>query len=156
MSPVDVVRLAIRFLAKRDRTISQVERFLRSKGASSLQVTQAIHRLSDLRYLNDHAYAQRWVDKRLAVRPMGEERLKAELQARGISEAMAARVTAEALHETDERALAQRALQVAQHHGHRLTLSQMVHLLRQRGFSEEIIDRMIEESRINEEAVYEE
>ncbi|HEU5407105.1 MAG TPA: regulatory protein RecX [Nitrospira sp.] len=143
-------------MSKRDRTITQVEQFLRSKGASSLQVTQAIHRLSDLRYLNDHAYAQRWVNRRLAVRPMGEERLKAELQAKGISEALAARVTAEALREIDERVLAQRALQSAQRHDRRLTSSQMMRLLRQRGFSEETIDRMIEESRMNEEPVYEE
>lgn len=87
---------------------------------------------------------------------MGEERLKAELQAKGISEALAARVTAEALRETDEKALAQRALQSAQRHDRRLTSSQMVRLLRQRGFSEETIDRMIEESRMNEEPVYEE
>jgi regulatory protein len=153
---VDVVHLAVRFLAKRDRTIAQVEQYLRSKGASSLQVTQAIHRLSDLRYLNDHAYAQRWVNKRLAVRPMGEARLKAELQAKGISEALAARVTAEAFRGIDERVLTQRALQAARHHGRRLTLSQMVRLLRQRGFSEDTIDRMIEESGINKEPVYEE
>lgn len=87
---------------------------------------------------------------------MGEERLKAELQAKGISEALAARVTAEALRETDEKVLARRALQAAQHHGRRLTSTQMVYLLRRRGFSQETIDRMIEESRINEELVYEE
>jgi regulatory protein len=156
VNAVDVVPLAIRFLAKRDRTITQVEQFLRSKGASSLQVAQTIHRLSDLRYLNDHAYAQRWVNKRLAVRPMGEERLKAELQAKGISEVMAARVAAEAIRETDEKILARRALQAAQRHGRRSTSSQMMRFLRQRGFSEETIDRMIEKFSTNEETLYEE
>lgn len=87
---------------------------------------------------------------------MGEERLKAELQAKGISEALAAQVAAEALRERDERVLARRALQAAQHHGRRLTSAQAGYLLRQRGFSEETIDRMIEEFRINEESVYEE
>lgn len=87
---------------------------------------------------------------------MGEERLKAELQAKGISEALAARATAEAFRETDERVLARRALQSAQRHDRRLTSSQIVRLLRQRGFSEETIDRMIEASRMNEESVYEE
>lgn len=84
---------------------------------------------------------------------MGEERLKAELQAKGISETLAGRVTAEALREIDEWVLAQRAIQAAQRHGRRLTSSQMVRLLSQRGFSEETIDRMIEETR---EPVYEE
>ena len=150
------MQLGVRFLARRDRTVAQVERHLVSKGASPLQVRQIVRRLSDLSYLNDYDYAQRWVNKRLAVRPMGEERLKTELQAKGISEILAARVTAEVFRETDERVLAQRALQAAQRHGRRLTRSQTMHLLRQRGFSEETIDRMIEESRINEESVYEE
>jgi len=87
---------------------------------------------------------------------MGEERLKAELQAEGISEALAARVTAEALREIDERVLAQRALQSAQRHDRRLTSSQMMRFLRQRGFSEETSDRMIEKFSINEETLYEE
>jgi regulatory protein len=150
------MQLGVRFLARRDRTVVQFERYLLSKGASPLQVRQIVHRLSDLSYLNDYDYAQRWVNKRLVSRPMGQERLRAELQAKGISEVLAARVTAEAFREIDERVLAQRALQTAQHHGRRLTRSQTMHFLRQRGFSEETIDRMIEESRINEESVYEE
>ncbi len=150
------MQLGVRFLAHRDRTVAQVERYLASKGASPLQVRQAIRRLSDLSYLNDYDYAQRWVNKRLAARPMGEERIKTELQAKGISEVLAARVTAEVFRETDERVLAQRTLQAAHHHGRRLTPSQMARLLRQRGFSEETIDRMIEESRITEEPGYEE
>ena len=150
------MQLATRFLARRDRTVAQVEQFLRSKGASPLQVRQTVRRLSDLRYLNDYAYAQRWVDNRLASRPMGQERLKAELQAKGIAETVVDRVMAEALRKIDERVLAQRALQAAQRHGRRLASSQMARLLRQRGFSEETIDRMIGQSGISEEPVYEE
>ena len=87
---------------------------------------------------------------------MGEERLKAELQAKGISEALAALVSAEAVRESDEEVLAHRAIQAAQRHGRRLPSSHMVRLLHQRGFREETIDRMIEEFRINEEPVHEE
>ena len=87
---------------------------------------------------------------------MGEERLKAELQAKGISEVLAARVAAEALRETDEKILARRALQAVQHHGRRLTSPQMMRFLRQRGFSEETIDRMIKKFSTNEETLYEE
>lgn len=88
---------------------------------------------------------------------MGQERLKAELQAKGISESLAAQVTAETFREIDEKVLAQRVIQAAQRHGRRSTLSQMVRLLRQRGFGEDTIDRMImDKSRINEEPLYEE
>lgn len=112
--------------------------------------------MSDLSYLNDYAYAQRWVDNRLASQPMGQERLRAELQGKGIAETLADRVIADAFQEADEEAVARRALRAAQRHGRRLTRSQMIRLLRQRGFSQETIDRMIGEFGINEEPVYEE
>ena len=150
------MELGVQFLARRDRTVVQVERYLLSKGASPLQVRQTIRRLSDLSYLSDYDYARRWVDNRLASRPMGQERLKAELQAKGIAETLADRVIAEAFREADEEAVAHRALQDAQRPGRRLTSPQMGRLLRQRGFSEETIDRMIRGGRINEESVYEE
>lgn len=150
------MQLGVRFLARRDRTVAQVERFLVSKGASPIQVRQTVRRLSDLRYLNDQAYAQRWVDNRLASRPMGHERLKAELQAKGIAETLADRVIADAFGGASEEVAAHRALQTVQRHGRRLTRSQTAHFLRQRGFSEETIDRMIGENGIHEEAVHEE
>lgn len=146
----------MRFLARRDRTVAQVERFLASKGASPVQVRQTVRRLSDLAYLDDYAYAQRWVNKRLAVRPMGEERLKAELQAKGIPETLASQVTADAFREVDEETLAHRALKFVQCRGRRVTRSQMIHLLRRRGFSQEIIDRMIEDYGLGEEPSHEE
>src|SRR5512147_691703 len=71
--------LAIRYLARWDRTAAQVEQFLLRKGAAPAQIQQTIGRLSDLRYLNDGAYAERWIETRLARRPMGRERLEAEL-----------------------------------------------------------------------------
>src|SRR3972149_10872916 len=72
--------LAVRYLARWDRTVAQVEQFLRDRGASPAQAKQTIGRLSDLRYLNDRAYAERWVESRLARRPMGRGGVQAELQ----------------------------------------------------------------------------
>ncbi len=150
------MQLGVRFLARRDRTVAQVEQYLASKGASSLQVRQTVRRLSDLSYLNDRAYAQRWVDNRLASRPMGCERLKAELQARGIAETLADRVITDAFRDVDEETLAHQALNVKQGHGRRLTRSQTVNFLRRRGFGQETIDRMIGEYGLCEGPVYEE
>jgi SOS response regulatory protein OraA/RecX len=87
---------------------------------------------------------------------MGEERLKAELQAKGIPDILAGRVVADIFREVDEETLAHRAVKAAQRPGRLTTLSQMVRLLRQRGFREETIDRMIVKFRMNEEPVYEE
>lgn len=147
------MRLALRFLARRDRTVAQVEQFLRSKGALPAQIRIMIRRLSDLRYLNDHAYAQRWMERRLVSRPMGQARIKAELQAKGIAETVADRVIADAFREVGEERMARRALNARQRHGGRLTPSQSVRFLRQRGFDEEAIDRIVPEGRISDEGM---
>jgi regulatory protein len=58
----------VRYLAQFDRTAAQVERFLTRKGASSAQAKQILSRLSTLRYLDDRAYAARWIETTLARR----------------------------------------------------------------------------------------
>lgn len=133
---------AVRYLARWDRTAAQVEQFLRDKGASPVQVQRTINRLSELRYLNDHAYAVRWLDRRLARKPMGRERLKAELLATGVGEFVAEGAISEALRGVDEEVLARRALTIKRGGGSRLPLVKAVRLLRQRGFEEDTIDRM--------------
>ena len=143
--------LAIRYLARWDRTSAQVERFLLGKGASPAQINETITRLSDLRYLNDGAYAERWIETCLARRPMGRERLEAELLFKGVSEAVAGRAIRAALRDLDEDTLARRALAVIRRPGRRLTPAQSVRLLRQRGFEEETIDRMIGDRTRHEE-----
>ena len=137
------MHLAVRYLARWDRTVAQVEQFLLSKGASASQAKQTISRLSDLRYLDDRAYAGRWIESRLARQPMGRERLLAELQAKGIQETVAERAVREALREVDDDTLAKRALKSWQRKGRRVTALQAVRLLRQWGFEEETIERTI-------------
>jgi regulatory protein len=142
--------LAVRYLARWDRTAAQVEQFLLSKGASAYQAKQAIIRLSDLRYLDDRAYAGRWIESRLARQPMGRERLLAELQAKGIGEAVAEGAVSEALGAVDDDTLAKRAFKAWQRKGRRVTPLQAVRLLRQWGFEEETIERTIRDRFGNE------
>jgi regulatory protein len=137
------LQLAVRYLARWDRTAAQVERFLKDKGAAPAQVKRTVNRLSELRYLDDRVYAQRWIESRLARKPMGRERLKAELLARGIAESHADRAIREVLRGVDEEALARRALRVKQGRGGRLAPLKAARLLRQRGFEEETIDRIM-------------
>lgn len=147
------MQLATRLLARRDRSVAQVEEFLRSKGALPRQIAHTIRRLSDLRYLNDYAYAQRWVEQRLVSRPMGQARIKAELEAKGIAETVADRVIADVFREVGEERMARRALNVRQRHGSRLTQAQSVRFLRQRGFDEETIDRIVMVARGSDEGL---
>jgi regulatory protein len=135
---------AVRYLARWDRTAAQVEQFLKNKGASPGQVRRTIARLAELKYLDDGAYAQRWLENRLVRKPMGREGLRIELQAKGVTQALANEVIREALRGIDEETLARRALQVGCKRKGRLAPAQAIHLLRQRGFEDETIDRIIE------------
>ena len=136
---------AVRYLARFDRTAAQVERFLKSKGASLAQARQTVGRLLELRYLDECAYADRWIDTQLARKPMGRERLKTELLGKGISASIADAAIRRALNDTDEDSLARRALGLRRQRGGRLSPLQASSLLRQRGFDEDTVARMIGE-----------
>ena len=142
-SPDEWVQRAVRYLARFDRTAAQVERFLRGKGASPAQAKQTIRRLSALRYLDDRAYAERWIQGSLARAPMGRERLRAELLARGLSDGLADAAIREALQDVDEATLARLALRLNQRKGGRLLARQAVGLLRRRGFEEDTIESIM-------------
>lgn len=150
-----VIRLAVRFLAQRERTVAQVERFLRSRGVDPPHIEQAICRLTDLRYLDDLAYAQRWVEKRLATKPMGPERLKAELLTKSISDGVTDLVLTEVFQRHNEEIVARRALQAMPHQGTRSAQGYMARFLHQRGFSDEVIERMMTEFKRSEDVVHE-
>lgn len=137
---------AVRYLARFDRTAAQVERFLSSRGATPAQVKQVITRLSALNYLDDRAYAARWVESMLARRPMGRDRLKSELMARGLGEALADDAIVEGLQGMDEEALARQALRLKRSGRGPDPRRRTVSLLRQRGFGEETIERIIRDS----------
>src|SRR5262249_34277528 len=115
-----------------------------NKGASSRQAKQTVGQMLGLKYLDDRAYARRWLENRLARKPMGRKRLKEELQAKGVAEALVDRAMQEVLRGIDEVALARRALKMKQEHGGRLTPLKALYLLRQRGFEEETIGIIIE------------
>jgi len=74
---------------------------------------------------------------------MGRERLRGELLARGVGESLADRAIGEVLRGVDEVALARRVLKVQRGQGGRLAPVRAARLLRQRGFEEETIDRII-------------
>ena len=135
---------AVRYLARFDRTAAQVERFLASKGASRARIQQVISRLSTLRYLDDRAYAVRWVETTLARRPMGRDRLKHELMAKGLSAPLVDDAIVKGLDGMDEETLARRALRLK---GHDVGSRQRrLSLLRQRGFGDETIERIMRDS----------
>jgi regulatory protein len=81
---------AIRFLAARPRSESEVRRRLRTAGMDEPATTHAIARLQRERLLDDEEFASYWVGQRQAFRPRGPRALRAELRSKGVTtEAMA-------------------------------------------------------------------
>ncbi|MDF0644523.1 MAG: RecX family transcriptional regulator [Nitrospira sp.] len=139
------LQISVRYLARFDRTTKQVEEFLRARGASPIQITRTVRRLATLRYLDDSAYAERWIASRLSRGPFGTVRLRVELLRRGLPEAVIDAALRRALGEVDQDALARRAVGLKQRRGSRLSRQQMLRLLRQRGFEEDVISRIMGE-----------
>lgn len=139
------MKLAVRYLSRFDRTTKQVEDFLRTRGASPAQIARTIRRLEALRYLDDSAYAERWITSRLTRGPFGTARLRAELLQRRLSEAVIDAALSRLLGEIDEDTLARRAMGLKQRRGSSLSRQQTLRLLRQRGFEEDVISRIMGE-----------
>ena len=131
--------MAIRYLARAERSASQVEQYIRGKGASRAQGQGVVRELARRGYLNDQAYATRWAESRLLRRPMGRDRLKLELLDRGFEEAVTERALQCAYRSISEQELACRALE-----GRTASTRppQWVRFLRQRGFDDDTIQQV--------------
>jgi regulatory protein len=137
------LQLAVRALARSDRTTAQIERLLTAKGAPPSQVRAVVRRLTSLKYLDDVAFAARWADRRLGRMPMGRARLQEELLATGCSEQIVQATLRAAYRKMSEQDLAMQAVARAG----RITSAPMRHrvvrLLSQRGFDEDTIETVM-------------
>ena len=133
-------QLAVRALARRDRTTDQIAKLLAAKGASPAQVRTVVRRLTSLKYLDDAAFASRWADRRLVRMPMGRARLQEELLATGCSESIVQATLRASYRKVSEWDL---AMQVVARVG-KITsprmLGRVARLLSQRGFGEDTIE----------------
>jgi regulatory protein len=80
----EVVDAAALYLEARPRSVAEVRRRLASAGYRTELVEAAIARLSELRYLDDEAFARAWVESRDRAHPRGEHALRRELQLKGV------------------------------------------------------------------------
>ena len=137
------LQLAVRALARSDRTTAQIERLLTAKGASPSQIRAAVRRLTSLRYLDDVAFAGRWADRRLARMPMGRARLLEELLATGCPAHIVQTTLRTTYQKVSEEDL---AMQVVSKVGRTVsgkTAGRIVRLLSQRGFDEDTIETVM-------------
>ena len=137
------LELAVRALARSDRTTAQVEQLLVAKGASPAQIRVTVRRLTSLQYLNDEAFAVRWAERRLARMPMGRARLQDELLATGCSERIVHATLRSAYRKVSEQDLAMQVLTRASRTTSAKTPSRVARLLSQRGFDEDTIETVV-------------
>lgn len=142
-SPDQWLQIAVRALARSDRTTAQIERLLAAKGASPSEIRAAIKRLTSLKYLDDAAFAVRWVERRLARMPMGRARLQEELLATGCPEQIVQTTVRAAYRKVSEQNLAQQVVTMAGLVSSAQTLGRLARLLNQRGFDEDTIETVM-------------
>jgi regulatory protein len=137
------LQLAVRALARSDRTTTQIERLLAAKGASPAHIRATVRRLIALRYLDDAAFAARWADRRLARMPMGRARLQEELLATGCPEHIVLATLRATYRKVSERDLAMQVVAMSSRATSVQTLGRVARLLNQRGFDEDTIETVM-------------
>ncbi len=134
--------MALRYLARRDRTEAQVRALLRQKGVSVSDGDRVIGHLRDQGYVDDLAYALRQVEGWLCRRPMGRARIERELLRRGIDQSTARQAVDRLVGDQGELELACRLLGRRSGRRKQPSPAEKVRLLRYYGFAEDTIEKI--------------
>jgi regulatory protein len=151
---------AARFLAYRPRSTAEVRRNLFEKGMPDAVIDQAVERLEQMGYLDDHAFAKFWMENRQNFKPLSQRALRYELRQKGVSDDIIDGVLGSL---EDEKA----AYNAAQSQVRRLRNTtpenfrvRLGVFLQRRGFSHhtvhDVINRLIEEIRTEDETYFSE
>jgi regulatory protein len=98
--------IALRLLEKRLRSRAELAAALRRRGIGAADAAAILSELRRVGWIDDARFARAWVRDRLALRPSGHRRLRAELLARGVARADVEEALATLLPEGREQALA--------------------------------------------------
>ncbi|MEH0021088.1 MAG: regulatory protein RecX [Desulfobacter sp.] len=126
--------LALRYLARRSKTILEMKRYLEGKDVDA-QVTQTVlEKLIQSKYLDDRAFAIQFIENRLRYNPKSTYALGYELRQKGIGATLAD----ELLAEYDDTRLALKAVRLKQGQWRHLDMEasqkKLMNHLRYRGF----------------------
>ncbi|HEX2979404.1 MAG TPA: RecX family transcriptional regulator [Anaerolineaceae bacterium] len=99
---------ALRLLSYRARTETELRQRLERKGHSEEVIEQTMERLHANGLINDHQFAQDWVDNQSNFRPRGRRLLRMELRQKGVDDSAISNALSDA---QDEAELAYQAAQ---------------------------------------------
>ena len=95
---------ALRFLANRPRSESEVHQNLIKAKFGSLAIDQAIERLRQSDLINDEAFVRYWIENRSQFNPRGQRALRQELRQKGVAREAIDAVLETTGHDEDEAA----------------------------------------------------
>ena len=75
---------ALRFLSYRPRSEAEMVRYLEGKGLGEADLAAVMERLKRSGWVDDHTFAQTWVEYREVFHPRGRRALAAELRQKGV------------------------------------------------------------------------
>jgi len=87
--------LALRYVAMRPRSRWELETYLQRKDATPALQKQILNKLTNLGFINDEDFAQRWAQNRRLLRPTSLRKLQQELKLKHIDEEIIATVLSE-------------------------------------------------------------
>ncbi len=79
----DVIEVAVTYLSFSDRTVGEIQTYLRKKEYSEEDIRKALEYLKEMRYVDDKGYAQRYIEQATS-RGKGSLKIKNELKKKGI------------------------------------------------------------------------
>ena len=81
----DAYEAAVRYLASRPRTVSEIHRHLRTKRFDGEAIESAVEKLRAQRYVDDEAFSRWWLEQRERFKPRGDRALRSELMQKGVA-----------------------------------------------------------------------
>lgn len=136
---------AFNLLSYRPRTRHEIKGRLKEKKYSQEIIERVIAMLEEYNYINDYEFASLWIQNRCSVRPLGKWRLKQELLLKGIDE----KIIEEQLQTVDEEKEYEMAVGLIRNKKkfQGAKREKIYNFLRRRGFSKEIVNRIIAQYR---------
>jgi len=134
----DPIKIALRFLKFRPRSVFEVREKLKSKGVSTEEIEKVIKVLKDNQLLDDEKFAKMYVRDRNLLRPTGNYLLKLEMKKLGLPE----KDIEDALADQDEEELARQALESKSRYRN-ADFNHQAQFLARRGFNTGVIYKIL-------------
>jgi regulatory protein len=97
LAAVELFEYAVRILAARAASATELRRKLRVKAASLTDIEPTIARLEEIGYLNDARFSENFASNRVENDGFGRQRVLSDLRSRGVSSSLADQAVEQAL-----------------------------------------------------------